>query len=305
MALRLHSLRVHGKFPEAAGPPPVPAAPLPLKPRKESVNKVCWNESEREQLIKRTAQLREEEPELSLTQLAELAQDCLPEYRRRKIPTYKSIHPNFKEKVKASLDMMRKERVEEAVRLIEPTVQTLRVEVPARIDPHSVIGNAATPVLLAELFSRIFDRFDRLESALAREPQQNGNGHKIRMPAFPALPVPVPVTEPEKPRLPRVAVVGLFKDQFNHVQEKLSGHDLDLVWVDKDNTSPNINVSVDAVVVEHHSRHKWFDSAQKTVGNDRVFFAPGGISSVVQKCLDFLSQETARRTQQLIRTARP
>lgn len=268
-----------------------------LSKRAASSAKVMWSDIEREAVIKRTAELRDEEPELTLTQLAELAQDVLPEYRRRKILNYKFIHPNFKQKLMLQQAVMRKQRVEEAVKSVPPEVITIPVNVEAPpLDKAAVVHQCDTPTLIAELFSRLFTRLDRLEQALSQGESKNGH------PPAPALRIPTAPAPARRiiPSKPTVAVVGLFRDQFEHVVEKLSGQDVELVFVDKDDSAPKFKQNMDAIIVQHHTRHKWFDSAQKTVGNDRVFFADGGITSVVQKVMDFLSRRNSQRMSQLV-----
>jgi hypothetical protein len=165
---------------------------------------------------------------------------------------------------------------------------------PQNLDP--MLGFVPTCSLFGELAYRFIrdltERLDRIEAAAVAR-------------IAPALPIPhtradahPPVThEPsrhhrEKPQQQRVAIIGLFKDQFAHVVAKASEVPFRLIFVDKEDAHYRIP-PCDFVIVQRHSAHAWFEKARATLGPDRVVFVDGGISGVVQRLFDFHARSVA------------
>ncbi|MBK8002314.1 MAG: zinc finger BED domain-containing protein [Verrucomicrobia bacterium] len=240
-----------------------------------------WTKADQELLTNRAAQLHHETGQ-PLLDCLRLVQEVLPAEKRRTRLHQSSVREKIWKMLDARIAATKPEPAPPAAEI----VHTLTVEVPVREPVEKTLRALGTPALLAELFTRLFDRLDRLEHALARQavssPASNGHAHRAQA-------VSAPPPEPAGPRRPRIAIVGLFKDQFEHVRSKLSGAEVDLLWIDKDQSATHYP-RVDAVVVEKHCRHKWFNEAQSAVGNNRVFFAEGS-SSVTQRCYDFLSRK--------------
>jgi hypothetical protein len=92
------------------------------------------------------------------------------------------------------------------------------------------------------------------------------------------------VVEPTRQHKPRVAIVGLLSDQQQVVRASAEAGDFDLRFVNKERANQSINSAVDWIIVQKHTSHGWWNSARDKIGADRVLFAAGGISSVLE-CL--------------------
>jgi hypothetical protein len=92
------------------------------------------------------------------------------------------------------------------------------------------------------------------------------------------------VVEPTRPRKPRVAIIGLLSDQQQAISASAEAGDFDLRFINKERANQSINSAVDWIVVQKHTAHGWWNSARDKIGADRVLFAAGGISSVLE-CL--------------------
>jgi len=92
------------------------------------------------------------------------------------------------------------------------------------------------------------------------------------------------IVEPARPRKPRVAIIGLLSDQQQAIAVSVEAAAFDLRFIDKERANRAINTAVDWIVVQKHTAHGWWNSARDKIGADRVLFAAGGISSVLE-CL--------------------
>lgn len=156
-----------------------------------------------------------------------------------------------------------------------------------------------TNLLLAEILMRIGEnltnRLDRLEAALIARlvpapavPHRNGERH-----SSPNGPRPEPSQSASEPKCKVIAVVGLFKDQFEHVRAKVSDLPFRLHWLDKESAKPFIP-GADYVIVQRHSSHRWWAAAQRAVPSDHLAFVDGGVTQVVQKVMDFHARSCAQ-----------
>ena len=90
-----------------------------------------------------------------------------------------------------------------------------------------------------------------------------------------------------------IAIVGLFKDQFEHVRAKVADLPFRLHWLDKESAKPFIP-GADYVIVQRHSSHRWWAAAQRAVPSDNLAFVDGGVTQVVQKVMDFHARSCAQ-----------
>lgn len=179
----------------------------------------------------------------------------------------------------------------------EEVVLSTILEVPVQMPLDKQLKAMSTSILLAELFTRMLTRFDSLEHALLSAAQShadhgngngNGNGDGVLIkpaprPSISAVPIPIPIK-----RAPRIGIVGLLKDQYGHVRQKLGDANVELVFIEKDQRATKFP-NVDALVVERHVRHRWTEEGKAALGNNRVFWAEG-VTTVVQRCYDYLSR---------------
>lgn len=95
--------------------------------------------------------------------------------------------------------------------------------------------------------------------------------------------------QPMRKKEIRVVVIGLLPDQQNNLMELYQG-DFKLKFIDKDK-STKIPCTVDWVIIQRHTGHTWWNTAKDRFGKDRVLFAQGGISSVLDKLKEIEDKE--------------
>ena len=130
--------------------------------------------------------------------------------------------------------------------------------------------------LVVEVGHDLVERLDRIESALI-----------ARIGPPPGWKPPESVRAP-KTKAKRIAIVGLLKDQFEHVRSKVAHLPFTLVWLDKDDAHVRIP-QCDFLLVQRHCSHKWFQKAGHLLGCE-ASFVDGGITQVTQKVLDIHSR---------------
>lgn len=114
----------------------------------------------------------------------------------------------------------------------------------------------------------------------------------------PAKPLPVVpnsiIPEPGtlKPRRPVLTVLGLMRDQFEHVRTKCAETCFELRWVDKEASRPSFG-RTDYIVAQRHHSHAWWDAAIAAVPKGNAVFSGGGISDTVQRIFDLHAREMA------------
>ncbi len=140
---------------------------------------------------------------------------------------------------------------------------------------------------LTDIRRDIVGRLDRIEAAATA---------KYLAPPTPARPSMspfMPPAQPPKPARLRIIILGLMKDQFEHVREKTAHLPFDLVWIDKEQSNTTLP-RADYCVVQRHSSHKWWTSAQKQFSNGTLSFVDGGITGTVQSVMDIHSRVKAK-----------
>jgi hypothetical protein len=166
-------------------------------------------------------------------------------------------------------------------------VKIISVEKVVPAAPVTFMAQQETVTLIAELAARFSKKLDLIhQDVIARNavpiPKSNTPPFSVASPAPRAV-------DPPKPKKLRIAVVGLFKEQFGHVQEAVNGR-ADMIWLDKDDAAPFAPISTDFVIVQRHTSHRWWDAMQAQFPG-RVFFVDGGIQQVTQKTYDILSKQ--------------
>ncbi len=255
--------------------------------------RIEWTADEKERLATRVAELRLKKPIPALMALVTEAQkEIFSTERQRNITTLSGL-PGFAEKVNVKIDALAKSAkpIEE-----EKEIMVVHVETPAPVDTKKVLRESGTPEIVAELATRLFSRIENLETSLASivqkstQPQSHDqNPPVVRVPR--PTPIPIPAVTQSAPRWPVIGIVGLFADQFQHVVEKVQDKNVKLVFLDKEKQQMTVPQNVDYMIVQKHSRHRVWEVSRNTLGPDKVVFADGGISSVVQKIYDILSRQ--------------
>lgn len=236
--------------------------------------RVQWSDDEEALLVGEVVRRRRDDPRPSLIQLLERAQHkVLPPGRQRPNINWKSCEGLFTRILSAIQQTTPARTVEVPVPVPESIVQ---VEVPAAVHPEQLLQATSTAFLVATLWTRWAVQWERLLGALAKMPPPE--------PLVVQQPVRPPVVVPAKPRLPRVAVIGLLKAQFERVQQQLNGHKCELLFVDKD-ASKGLPTRCDYVICTRHLRHAWTDAAQRQLPQARILWAEGSGDTAVLKCI--------------------
>lgn len=103
---------------------------------------------------------------------------------------------------------------------------------------------------------------------------------------------PVPVAsdgtsehEQERSKLPRVAVLGMFKDQFDVVQHEASklGIAAELRFYDKEQKPREVNA--DYAISGRWVNHSWLDQVKRGVPHSKIAFFRGGVGQAISQLL--------------------
>lgn len=291
--------------------------------RKE--HRILWSKTERAKLVAAVERITAADPTASLNTIIAMAQSqVLPPERRRKHKhpagvgrvNYHAFLDAFDRGIVAThkLADSRLDRPDEFKAPAKPApapvpapepepepedVPTPETETEPDLVPIEAAHTLPTAALVGELMCRmgaaLLERVDRgldpivhafVAAISGAEAFRNGT-------ASPRLPA-VPLARREAPpKPPVVSVVGLFKDQFEHVKEKCKDLGFVLRWVDKDQATPSFP-QTDYIVVQKHCAHRWYDAAQKMVPPDKLVFADGAQTNTVQRIFDFYSRRIAK-----------
>ena len=245
--------------------------------------RIWWTEEEKHQLVNEAVRIIKNDPTLKPLLALRKAQEQLPAARRRDI----SGGTPFKNIVADIDQALRITSGPETIPIIPGQVLKVEVRVPA--DPADVLGNTPTSLLIANVAERFFHWVDQLERLWAAR-----TGREIPISPEPARAPRYPKARlPEADRLPRVAVIGLFKDQFDRIHQRVNGR-LELIFIDKEWSKSTIPPSTDYVIVTRHVRHKWTEAAKAAMPRDRIFWADGAGDSAVMDRLHNLMQEATK-----------
>ena len=247
------------------------------------MTRIHWTEDENRLVANRTAELRLLHPKPMLHRVVEMAQEVLPEHRRRKFNSPDNLGREFMEMLEGRLVLM--VRPQQVVKPAEPVVTTIPIEIETVRDPDPQLFLRGLPdyLIVGEAIMRIFSRQDRPLVPL------------MEMPPIPPTFISRPgATVPDRDavareRLPRVAIVGLLKDQFQAVEDKLREKEVELRYVDASSRQTDIPPADAVVILVSKVGHHWSSKAITQAGRDRVMYADG-VTTVVQRVLDFLSR---------------
>jgi hypothetical protein len=228
--------------------------------------RIFWSRDERDLVTERMAELIRSTPGMKAPDLLDNAQDVLDDDRRRPVNSNSVflLKPLFQEAQK------RAQVANGQAKEPEPTVETVvqYVPVPTPLD----IATVPTHELLAAAILRVM-------ALMKPEPLAVSIGGA---PASVAPPLRQPIT-PKVEDAPRVGVVGLFKDQFNHLKARVNQKKVELVWIDKDLAHNSMPERLAYVLVQRHTSHRHFTEAREAFGSDRVVFVDGGITQCAEK----------------------
>jgi len=256
---------------------------------------ICWNRNERAAVMAAITAIVANEPTTLPRTAVHRAEEVLPPERRR---LKRDVHfygpktlAEIREAIQAGL-MVPRDQVPpmprflgEASKPAPPAEPLPELVSPPEEEPPFDIASLPTWALVGELATRLAQdfatRLDRIEAALTQAASAR------IAPQYRPPPIPTPVQDPKRPKKKRVCIIGLLKDQFEHVREKTGHLPFELVFVDKEARSVAVPPS-EFAIIQRHSSHAYYHKAKALLG-DRAVFVDGGITGVVQKLFDLNS----------------
>lgn len=171
----------------------------------------------------------------------------------------------------------------------EATVSVVTVEVPKKMTFDEMVKHIDYPSLMAMVATHEQQERDRTNALLRAIAANAGATHLP--PEKPFVPNGH-VLDVEKIKKKRIVIVGPFKHQFDEIETKAkaSGLDLDLRWVDKEQSKLNFG-HADYIVITRFTDHHVWNATIDALGKERVFRVEGGIDAVVQKLRDLNSRQ--------------
>lgn len=232
--------------------------------------RISWTEEELDLLKERLVEIIKENPRIKKIRAIEEAQKILDSDRQRNhLLTVCST-----EKVKLIWATAIKEvNLNSKLTSIPkpvPVTEVVYVPVPTPLN----LSTIPTHELLAAAILRILCPTQSLLQAPVTTDTPSYPEPVDRSTTYPLIP---------KPRIPKFGVVGLMKDQFNHLKARVNQSVVNLVWIDKDHGNNKFPESLDYVIVQKHSSHNHYHNAKNVVGSDRVIFVDGGITQCADK----------------------
>jgi hypothetical protein len=171
-----------------------------------------------------------------------------------------------------------------------PAPIILQVEVPKPANFQELLASLDVGSLTALLVTKMNEPVQQTNKLLQEIAERLG----AQKPAAPAKAPSLPVVFQARPvkRNPRVALVGPLDSQFADINREIEKHGIavDIRQLNKDYAQPTFP-SCDYIIVQKHTSHRWWNSAQATLASDRVFFIDGGITQIVQKLRDIASRQ--------------
>lgn len=248
-------------------------------------SRVEWTKDERQSLGEATALLRVEDIESTFLQLLHKAQEKIlrPE-RRRTIQSLTMVKDVYDITAAALATLMKEGVKREEVASEPPDPVFIPVEVPAPVDKVKVLQDSPTFTLLAILFERLANRFDKLEYAIL-------NRSPAPVTLKPVLPDFLLPPEGTKTRQTRILVLGPKGDQLDHIRRKTENIPVEITFYDNTKAIRDVPQSVDYVIVTRHTGHDAYEKAKAQMPSGRVIQLPtGGLELVVKTVHDIMSR---------------
>lgn len=182
---------------------------------------------------------------------------------------------------------------------------------------HTVlsVGDASTELLVATLVGRLFRllekntppvqlgeierkveeqrQFGELITAELSEirKQVEALTPQLKLPLFPAQDTATPFEPEQQARLPRVAILGCRKDQFDVIQHEVEkrGLKLDLKYYDQDQKP--VSFTADYAISMRWVRHHWDDHVKAGVPRGQFTFIRGGVGQVIMQLEAWFTKE--------------
>lgn len=234
---------------------------------------IRWTEEEKDLIKERLVELLKENPRIKKVAAFREAQQILDASRHKSHLSTICSNPMFRELWSIALKEVN--LVSNNSTKSEVTKEVIYIPVPTPLDLNTI----PTHELLAAAILRILCPTQSLLQAAVTTNTPSYPEPVDRSTTYPLIPNPlIP-----KPRIPKFGVVGLMKDQFNHLKARVNQSVVNLVWIDKDQGNNNFPPHLDYVIVQRHTSHNHYNNARAQFGNDRVIFVDGGITQCTDK----------------------
>lgn len=241
----------------------------------QTTDRVRWEAHEIETMAQAFVEERAKDPFAIMGDLLNSAQSLLPEHRRRNLPGL-SAAPDLRHRI---ADLW---RARMAATAPEPTIVHVETQRPPDyIDMLNQLDGPSLAAMVVAKFSKELATFKPLLTHL-----NGANGAPVGAPLQP--PISILAAASAKPRKTRVLIIGPFREQFQHIEEKANEAKLpvELQWIDKDKNSIGVPISTDYVIVTKFTSHAHHDALKRTIPPGKFFYLEGGITAVVQKLRD-------------------
>lgn len=232
---------------------------------------IRWRDDEANALLNAAVKYAHTHPGMSLTKVLNLAQaGVIATDRQRTLLSFRTFSKH-------------RELVEQLRTPPPPPPPEIPVEIGiVRGDWRDYLKEMPTDALLEEAVCRIVDAVSaRLGVSVMQATRvslsQRGTEGRQTIP-------------PSAPRRKRVVIVGLLRDQFRHVLDRVNVPVArwEVVFVDKD--AKEKPPAADVVICQRHISHRNWDQA-KTVA-DKVVFVDGGVKAVAEKLAEIFEHGT-------------
>lgn len=255
------------------------------------IRKIKWTDDEENKLAAYVADERLRQPVPAMATLLNQAQEkVLPASRWRSLATI-----NQAGNVLVKINKLLAEKISKLAEVVEnsPEIQVVEVKVPEPVDYNQLLKSLSAPEIASLLVEKFSSRLSAIEEKVGVEKPITKPSASASAPADrPDRPPTIPLGATTSKQKIKIAVVGLFHDQFRHAEDKVQGRPVELVFIDKEKSATKFP-TVDYVIVQKHSRHRWYESARDKFSSRNVFFIDGGITQVVQKIYDISSMQRA------------
>lgn len=231
-----------------------------------SRTRILWSEDEKDLIKERLVELIKENPRIRKAKAFEEAQKILDSGRQRNNMHTVASTPALKELWAIACKEIK--LTDKSSTKTEVVKEVVYVPVPTPLD----LSTVPTHELLAATILRILSPTHGIVPT-SRDIKPVGN----KFSEYDQY------TQVNKPIIPKFGVVGLMKDQFNHLKARINQSVVNLVWIDKDQGNNCFPPNLDYVIVQRHTSHCHYNNARSQFGNDRVIFVDGGITQCADK----------------------
>lgn len=250
-----------------------------------------WTREERERVAEEFAVLRLTEPLAIVSELVRRAQESGLPVDRRKKNVMLANEPVLRKLIIEKWDVaLQSTAPADPVIIREPKIEPI-------LDIARSLEEAPLEELCGVAMRRYVKSVTSVDSRLCNfPPVQSALVPHIEAPTSPTIVSRAEEKVSAKKSKYKIAILGLFRQQFEDLNNKVQYDDLELVHVPmvKDKSPGSCPPSVDFVLCSKFIGHAGWEKAQSEMGFDRVRMVRGGLSNIQAKIVEVRSQLIAR-----------